>query len=31
MKINGVVDTGLFIDMATKIIVGTPNGIKIID
>ena len=31
MKINGVVDTGLFIDMATKIIVGTPNGTKIID
>lgn len=31
MKINGVVDTGLFINMATEIIVGTPNGTKIID
>jgi len=31
MEINGVVDTGLFINMATKIIVGTPHGIKIID
>ena len=31
MEINGVVDTGLFINMATKIIVGTPNGTKIID
>ena len=31
MEINGVVSTGLFINMATKIIVGTPNGTKIID
>jgi len=31
MEIEGVVDTGLFIDMTTKVIVGTPNGIKIID
>ena len=31
MKINGVVDTGLFIDMTTKVIVGTPDGTKIID
>ena len=31
MKIEGVVDTGLFIDMTTKVIVGTPEGIKIID
>ena len=31
MKINGVVDTGLFIDMTTKVIVGTSKGTKIID
>jgi len=31
MKIEGVVDTGLFIDMTTKVIVGNPDGIKIID
>ena len=31
MNIEGVVDTGLFIDMTTKVIVGTPEGIKIID
>lgn len=31
MKIDGVVDTGLFIDMTTKVIVGTPDGTKIID
>ncbi len=31
MKISGVVDTGLFIDMTTKVIVGTPKGTKIID
>ena len=31
MKINGVVDTGLFIDMTTKVIVGTPEGTKIIE
>ena len=31
MKIEGVVDTGLFINMATKVIVGTPDGTKIID
>ena len=31
MKIDGVIDTGLFIDMATKVIVGTPDGTKIID
>ena len=30
MGINGVVGTGLFINMATKIIVGTPYGTKII-
>lgn len=30
MEIEGVVDTGLFINMATKIIIGTPNGTKII-
>lgn len=31
MKIDGVIDTGLFIDMTTKVIVGTPDGTKIID
>ena len=31
MEIEGVVDTGLFINMATKIIIGTPNGTKIIE
>ena len=31
MKIDGVIDTGLFINMATKVIVGTPDGTKIID
>lgn len=31
LKINGVIDTGLFIDMASKVIVGTSNGTKIID
>ena len=31
MSIDGVIDTGLFIDMTTKVIVGTPDGIKIID
>ncbi len=31
MNINGVIDTGLFIDMTTKVIVGTPDGTKIID
>ena len=31
MKIDGVIDTGLFIDMATKIIVGNNTGTKIID
>tara|TARA_B100001250_G_C19702618_1_gene745467 strand:+ start:355 stop:1032 length:678 start_codon:yes stop_codon:yes gene_type:complete len=31
MQIDGVVDTGLFINMTTKVIVGTPNGTKIID
>ena len=31
MKIEGVIDTGLFINMATKVIVGTPDGTKIID
>ena len=30
MEIEGVVDTGLFINMATKVIVGTPDGTKII-
>ena len=31
MNIDGVIDTGLFIDMTTKVIVGTPDGTKIID
>jgi len=31
MRIKGVIDTGLFIDMATKIIVGNNTGAKIID
>tara|TARA_Y100001970_G_scaffold94797_1_gene119454 strand:- start:2507 stop:3184 length:678 start_codon:yes stop_codon:yes gene_type:complete len=31
MNIDGVIDTGLFIDMATKIIVGNNTGTKIID
>jgi len=31
MNISGVIDTGLFINMATKIIIGSPNGTKIID
>ena len=31
MKIEGVVDTGLFIDMTSKVIVGTPKGTKIIE
>ena len=31
MNIDGVIDTGLFINMTTKVIVGTPDGIKIID
>ena len=30
-EIDGVVDTGLFIDMASKIIIGTSNGTKIIE
>ena len=30
-KIDGVIDTGLFIDMATKVIVGNNTGTKIID
>ena len=31
LEIDGVIDTGLFIDMASKIIIGTPNGTKIIE
>ena len=31
MNISGVIDTGLFINMATRIIIGSPNGTKIID
>ena len=30
-EIDGVVDTGLFIDMASKVIIGTSSGTKIID
>jgi len=31
MKIEGVVDTGLFIDMTSKVIIGTSKGTKIIE
>ena len=31
MNIEGVKDTGLFIDMATKIIVGSKNNVKILE
>ena len=31
LEIDGVIDTGLFIDMASKVIIGTLNGIKIIE
>ena len=31
LSINGVVDTGLFIDMATKVIVGKEKGTEIIE
>ena len=31
MNIDGVKDTGLFIDMATKIIVGSKNNVKILE
>ena len=31
LEIDGVIDTGLFIDMASKIIIGTSNGTKIIE
>ncbi len=31
MNIDGVKDTGLFIDMATKIIVGSENNVKILE
>ena len=31
LEINGVIDTGLFINMASKIIIGTSNGTKIIE
>jgi len=31
MKIEGVVDTGLFIDMTSKVIIGTPKGTKIVE
>ena len=31
LDIDGVVDTGLFINMASKIIIGTSNGTKIIE
>ena len=31
MKIEGVVDTGLFIDMTSKVIIGTPKGTRIVE
>ena len=31
LEIDGVIDTGLFINMATKVIIGTPNGTRIIE
>ena len=31
LEIGGVIDTGLFIDMASKVIIGTSNGTKIIE
>jgi ribokinase len=31
MKQQGVIDVGLFLDLASEVIVGTQNGIKIID
>ena len=31
LEIDGVIDTGLFIGMASKVIIGTSNGIKIIE
>ena len=31
LEIDGVIDTGLFIDMASKIIIGTSNGTRIIE
>ena len=31
LNINGVKDTGLFLNMATKVIVGNENGIRIIE
>lgn len=31
LEIDGVIDTGLFIDMASKVIIGTPNGTRIIE
>ena len=31
LEIDGVIDTGLFIDMASKVIIGTLNGTKIIE
>ena len=31
LEIDGVIDTGLFIDMASKVIIGTSNGTKIIE
>ena len=31
MDIDGVKDTGLFLDMATKVIVGSPNNVKILE
>ncbi len=31
LEIDGVIDTGLFINMASKVIIGTSNGTKIIE
>ena len=31
LEIDGVIDTGLFIDMASKVIIGTTNGTRIIE
>ena len=31
LKINGVKDTGLFLNMATKIIIGKENGVEILE
>ena len=31
LNINGVKDTGLFLDMATKVIIGSENGTRILE